>query len=43
MYASRNINKDEELFFDYDGDGTLFKNYKDKYPFIKERLKTQKH
>ena len=25
------------MFFDYDGNGKLLKNFKDKYPFIKKR------
>jgi SET domain-containing protein len=37
FYAMRDIEKGEELFFDYDGEGQLYKHYKDKYPFIKNK------
>lgn len=37
FYATRDIEEGEELFFDYDGEGLLYKNYKDKYPFIKSK------
>lgn len=35
LYAKKNIKKGEELFFDYDHDGTISTNFPGKYPFIK--------
>ena len=40
FFASRMIDVGEELFFDYDGQGILYKNFKEKYPFIRS---TKKH
>ena len=37
FFALRDIVPDEELFFNYDGSGELYKNYKQKYPFIREK------
>lgn len=37
FYAERDIEAGEELFFDYDGEGELYKNYKHKYPFINRK------
>ena len=39
FFALRDIAPDEELFFNYDGNGELYKNYKHKYPFIREKKK----
>lgn len=41
FYAERDIEMGEELFFDYDGEGELYKNYKDKYPFINSKAKNR--
>lgn len=35
FYASRLIEVGEELFFNYDGQGLLYQNFKEKYPFIR--------
>jgi hypothetical protein len=35
LYAKKNIKKGEELFFDYDVEGNISKNFPGKYPFIK--------
>ena len=37
FYALRDIKKEEELFFDYDGDGELYNSHREKYPFIKKK------
>lgn len=39
FYANINIEVGEQLFFNYDGEGMLFKHYRDKYPFIKSNSK----
>ncbi len=39
FYAERDITKGEELLFDYDGEGNLFKNHRHKYPFIRNKKK----
>ena len=35
LYAARDIKAGEELTFNYDGNGLLYKNHRDKYPFIR--------
>ena len=37
LYASKNIMEGEELQFNYDGKGLLYKDHRDKYPFIKKK------
>ena len=37
FYAERDIQKGEELIFNYDGAGELSKNFLHKYPFIKKK------
>ena len=39
LYAKKNIKKGEELFFDYDLNGEILKNFSVKYPFIKQKKK----
>jgi SET domain-containing protein len=43
FYANRLIEAGEELFFNYDGEGKLYANFREKYPFIKgsKRLSKQ--
>jgi hypothetical protein len=36
FFAKKDIAIGEELYFNYDGEGDLFKNHKTKYPFIKK-------
>lgn len=35
LFAMRDIREGEELSFNYDGNGKLYKDHRDKYPFIK--------
>ena len=39
LIAKRNIKKGQELFFDYDVEGTLVANFPGKYDFIKKKKK----
>lgn len=41
FYATRDIEREDELFFDYDGEGQLYKNYKHKYPFIQDKKRVK--
>lgn len=41
FYAEREIEPGEELFFNYDGAGDLYRNHRDKYPFIKSSVRKQ--
>lgn len=34
LYANRDIREGEELTFNYDGNGNLYRVHRDKYPFI---------
>lgn len=36
FFAKKDIAVGDELYFNYDGAGDLFKNHKTKYPFIKK-------
>jgi SET domain-containing protein len=37
FFARKDLEPDDELFFDYDGEGQLYENYKEKYPFINKK------
>lgn len=39
LFAKRNIAKGEELFFDYDGQGLLFRHFRQDYPYIQPKKK----
>jgi hypothetical protein len=39
LYAKKDIKKGEELFFNYDTEGQICKNFPGKYPFIKKSKK----
>ncbi len=39
LYANKNIKKGEELYFNYDIDGHISKNFPGKYSFIKKAKK----
>lgn len=39
LFALRDIMEGEELLLDYDGNGTLYAEHRNKYPFIKAKKK----